>query len=179
MLRGLALALTERGWAVTAVARRPGPLAALARAAAGGPGRLEPLAADAAAATFPARVDAALAGRPPLTRVVDWALAADDHRLAAHLDARAAARPAGSPLDYLRVLGSRAARGDAAARRAAFAPYARLRYREVVLGWVATVDGSRWLEHEEIVAGVLAALDDDAPARVVGRVAPWERRPAL
>ena len=37
-------------------------------------------------------------------------------------------------------------------------------YREVLLGAV----GDRWLTHEEISAGVLAAIDADEPCRVVG-----------
>ncbi|MFX4294709.1 hypothetical protein [Streptomyces bohaiensis] len=53
-------------------------------------------------------------------------------------------------------------------------------YRAVVLGFTDSVYGTRWLTHEEISDGVLAALEEgpEAPlTRVIGRVQPWADRP--
>ncbi|MFF8695125.1 hypothetical protein ACF08W_23280 [Streptomyces sp. NPDC015144] len=60
-------------------------------------------------------------------------------------------------------------------------------HRPVVLGFADGPDGTRWLTHQEIADGVLAAArapapaatsaTDDAPARVIGRVRPWHDRP--
>lgn len=51
-------------------------------------------------------------------------------------------------------------------------------YREVILGFQIEGGRSRWLTHREISQGVLQAIADDAPHRVVGVVHPWERRPS-
>lgn len=53
-------------------------------------------------------------------------------------------------------------------------------YRAVVLGFTDGVYGTRWLTHEEISDGVLAAVQEGAEAplvRVIGRLEPWADRP--
>ncbi|WP_370189196.1 hypothetical protein [Aeromicrobium sp.] len=52
-----------------------------------------------------------------------------------------------------------------------------LSVRHVVLGFVREDGASRWLSDDEIVAGVVRALDDPAPEQVVGVVEPWDARP--
>lgn len=47
----------------------------------------------------------------------------------------------------------------------------------MVLGFRVEDDGSRWLTHEEISEGILAAIADPQPVQVIGTVTPWERRP--
>jgi hypothetical protein len=37
--------------------------------------------------------------------------------------------------------------------------------------------GSRWLTNQEISAGVIRAVDGDAPLSMVGVVEPWSARP--
>jgi hypothetical protein len=59
-------------------------------------------------------------------------------------------------------------------------PESGVTYRQVVLGFTEGQGGSRWLTHQEISDGVLAAVADGdrGPAtRVVGRVEPWADRP--
>lgn len=50
------------------------------------------------------------------------------------------------------------------------------RYHRVILGYVPTPDGSRWLTHDEISQGVSKAIAASSDA-VVGRVDPYEGRP--
>lgn len=50
-------------------------------------------------------------------------------------------------------------------------------YRQVVLGFVLDGGTSRWLTHEEICAGVLAAYRGSQPRTLVGTLDPWEKRP--
>lgn len=51
-------------------------------------------------------------------------------------------------------------------------------YYRVILGFVIENNRSRWLTHEEISSGVLAAVRNDAPETVVGTVEPWAARPS-
>ncbi|MFD9574146.1 hypothetical protein ACFWBI_30490 [Streptomyces sp. NPDC059982] len=55
----------------------------------------------------------------------------------------------------------------------------RTRHRSVILGFTGHGSDTRWLNHEEISEGVLAALrsPQDGGLHVVGRVRPWEDRP--
>lgn len=60
-------------------------------------------------------------------------------------------------------------------------------WRRVLLGFKMTgkgkaggaigAGGSRWLTHEEIWQGTLAAIDNDWVESVIGVVTPWEKRP--
>lgn len=50
-------------------------------------------------------------------------------------------------------------------------------YHEVILGFVPSAAGSRWLTNAEISSGVLAAVDRPAPVTVLGTVEPWHLRP--
>jgi NAD(P)-dependent dehydrogenase (short-subunit alcohol dehydrogenase family) len=59
-------------------------------------------------------------------------------------------------------------------------PGSGVTYRAVVLGFTEGPYGSRWLTHQEISDGVLAAVADGdrgPDTRVVGRVEPWANRP--
>jgi hypothetical protein len=51
-------------------------------------------------------------------------------------------------------------------------------YRQIVLGFELEGDGARWLTNDEISAGVLQAIDDDAVASAIGVTRPWSVRPA-
>lgn len=84
-----------------------------------------------------------------------------------------------TPVRYVHVLGSAVADPSAPddGRRQAFEALDGLTYTEVVLGFVRGRLFSRWLRHDEIAAGVLAAIDGDASRHVVGTVEPWSARP--
>lgn len=50
-------------------------------------------------------------------------------------------------------------------------------FHQIILGFVKTSSGSRWLRNSEISEGVLGAVDSGAPLSIVGVVEPWEDRP--
>jgi hypothetical protein len=80
---------------------------------------------------------------------------------------------------YFHVLGSAAddpSQPDDA-RRSRFAALSDLVYHEVILGFIVDRGTSRWLTHDEISAGVLAAIDRGAPRSIVGTTRPWSARP--
>lgn len=52
-----------------------------------------------------------------------------------------------------------------------------LRYHQVILGFVRTRTGSRWLRNSEISDGVLQATITGAPISIIGVVEPWDARP--
>lgn len=80
--------------------------------------------------------------------------------------------------DYYHVLGSSAAdpglQDDGRLER--FRAYP-LRYHEVILGFVSSSGHARWLTNQEIVTGVLGALEQARPHTIIGTVRPWSVRP--
>ena len=50
-------------------------------------------------------------------------------------------------------------------------------YQAVVLGFVVEKNKSRWLTNAEICAGILAAIESEAPVSIVGSVEPWSAKP--
>lgn len=49
--------------------------------------------------------------------------------------------------------------------------------RQVVLGFKVETEGARWLTHEEISDGVLAAIRGDFVFSVIGQTEPWSLKP--
>ncbi len=177
MLWGASLALAQRGYTVSVVARRQRRLEALVQAAVGLPGSIHPIPVDYQDTEA---LIAALAAAQERFGPVELAL------IWIHSTAPAAplavARLVGSPqrpCRYFHILGSAWAdpsRPDPD-RWAAFTALDNIRYREVILGFVHEGGGSRWLTDAEISAGVLAAVDTDQPRTIVGVVEPWHLRP--
>ncbi|QSB09612.1 short-chain dehydrogenase [Lysinibacillus fusiformis] len=52
----------------------------------------------------------------------------------------------------------------------------RTQYRQIQLGFMMEKGHSRWLTHEEISQGVVAAIQHDLPVHIVGTLQPWEKR---
>lgn len=50
-------------------------------------------------------------------------------------------------------------------------------YHQILLGFVLEGDLSRWLTHDEIVSGVIAAIQTKQNEFVIGTLEPWEKRP--
>ncbi|MEV0845068.1 hypothetical protein AB0J21_04120 [Streptomyces sp. NPDC049954] len=177
VLRPAVGTLAARGASVTAVARTAGELDALARES---PGDVRPLAADATADDFGARLRRA-GGPAGFTGALVYAPAlpprAVTGQVAASLDA--------GPL-VLILTSEWAAPGNGAPASAAWAPHllpAGARpgdaCRPLVLGWRGTGPAVRWHTPEEISAAALALLDDPRGTdAVLGEVRPWTARPS-
>lgn len=177
MLRGAVLGLVARGFAVSVVARNARRLARLRDDASKAGGVVRPVCVDYRDAdAFAFGLDEAVRDLGPPSLAVVWAhSSAPDAPLAV---ARLAAS-GGAAARYVHVLGSAAADPSQpdVDRAAQFAALAHLAYREVILGFVIEGGRSRWLTDDEIAAGVLRAVDTDAPRTVVGVVEPWSARP--
>ncbi|GBC85974.1 hypothetical protein HRbin11_02441 [bacterium HR11] len=86
---------------------------------------------------------------------------------------------AATPGHYFHVLGSATddpSRPDPG-RRTRFDALPNLQYHEVILGFMRTPRGTRWLTDEEICQGVLRAIDSGADRWIVGTVEPWSDHP--
>ncbi|MFI5828404.1 hypothetical protein ACIA6C_14190 [Streptomyces sp. NPDC051578] len=173
MLAGVVGALVEEGLTTVVVSRRPPGPAAFGRHGAAG-GLLVPVSGDY---TEPVRFTEVLrdaaARTGPFGQAVLWVHAEGrPHAYAAVADTLA------DDALVVEVLGSRAAAPTAPAPRPPEA-LSRTRHRGVVLGFTGHGPNTRWLDHGEISAGVLAALraPKDRGLHVIGRVRPWEDRP--
>jgi len=176
MLRGVSRWLAETGYSVSVIARGSQRLQALVDAAAGLPGSIHPLSLDYRdTARLRREIDAAQRDRGPISLAVCWI-----HGTAPEAPYAVAEAVGGAaPCRYFHLKGSASADPAAPdpAADARFREYTALRYREVVLGFVLTPAGARWLTGDEISRGVIRAITLDAPRNVVGVVRPWERRP--
>ena len=77
------------------------------------------------------------------------------------------------------VRGSSEVVGQAELRRFAeqFAGLPGVKVHQVILGFMRTPRGSRWLDHAEISAGVLEAVRGEEPIAIVGAIEPWSEAP--
>ncbi len=174
MLKGVSLALAQRGYTVSVIARHKERLRELAQEAQAFGGQIHPIAVDVNHTPVLSRtLQDAISRFGPLVLVVDWASPNDS------LDVARMAGSAEEPCRFFHVLGSSAAdhSRDNSERRARFEVLPNIRYHEVILGFVQKSGGSRWLTHEEISRGVLQAIDQGASRFIVGTVEPWSARP--
>lgn len=83
------------------------------------------------------------------------------------------------PCDFFQVRGSTAADPYIEATRftARFDSLHGVTFHQVILGFIRTTTGSRWLRNSEISAGVLRATQARDRLSIVGVVEPWEARP--
>ena len=155
MLAGLVAALSERGDAVTVVARSPRPL----------PPRAVLLAVDYRSTEGLRRGLAdAIRERGPIELAVCWI----------HTDAPDAPRVVAESLAFggrlVQVFGNRVWPLSPVPNR--------VEYAQVLLGAVREESGSRWLADDEISTGVLAAVDAGDAVAVVGERQGDTDRPA-
>ncbi len=185
MLSQTVRGLTERGWQVSVLARHPERITY---------SHCHPFVCDwsepdRADQSVARAVEEASAALDPPGLVLCWT-----HRSAQALAlARVLASPAlpislEKPVPFFHVLGSGTrdpARPDylidLGKRFEAIGGFA---WRAIVLGFVIEDWGSRWLTHEEISTGTLAAIDQGADGfgtdecYQIGTVRPWSARPA-
>lgn len=177
MLRGLSLELSSRGDRVAVLARPGRRLEALVEEATSRGGRIFPVPVDYA---DPVPLEAALEvevhARGRFDRAVLW-VHSDGPRVS-EVVAKFVGGP-DHPGDLLQVLGSAVADPSAPKDRPRAPPTITpgTTWRDVVLGFVPTPTGSRWLTDPEISKGVMDALDRAKERSVVGVVEPWSARP--
>lgn len=75
-----------------------------------------------------------------------------------------------------RLIHIKGSANDDAAIRARPETPSNCQYREVLLGYRRTDRGSRWLTDEEISAGVVTAIQQNADT-TIGQLDPWSERP--
>lgn len=85
----------------------------------------------------------------------------------------------GEPFRFFDILGS--AYADPSKnnedRKNIFSEYNNLLHREIILGFVVESGSSRWLTNDEISSGVIEAIKNDIPEKIIGTVSPWGKRP--
>jgi len=177
MLAAASLGFAAAGHDVSVVARNARRLAKLAETAARAGGLLRPVCVDyrdSEALAFGLGEAARDLGPPALAVVWAHSSAPDAPFVVAK-----ACEFGGRRVAFIHVLGSAAADPSLpdAGRVARFAAFPHLVYREVILGFVVEKGRSRWMTDDEIAAGVLRAVDTDAPRTLVGVVEPWSARP--
>ncbi|WP_374570407.1 hypothetical protein [Phenylobacterium sp.] len=171
MLAPAARELAGRGWRVSVLARRASAFASH-----------EPVSGYDCdyydEASFRAALARAVARDGPVGLAVAWF---HDVKLAAARRLAEAVGEPGAPGRYIQVLGSAVAdpaRPDRLATAAAVAEGLDGRLlRQVVLGFRVEDGCARWNTNAEISAGVLAAIESDAPLATVGVTSPWSMRP--
>lgn len=62
-------------------------------------------------------------------------------------------------------------------REESFEGFKNISYRKIILGFVADSGGSRWLSNSEISSGVLNAVHNNLPEKIVGAIEPWDKKP--
>lgn len=168
MLWGVAQWLARQGNVVSVVSRHE-------RRAAGSEfsGRIDFVAVDYRnTEALVHRVHDAIEQKGPIALALFWIRSDAPEAFQALADEIARAHGAGSSWRLFHVRGSQA-------HELPDAPPvpANCRYRQVLLGFVNSDAGSRWLSHEEIASGVIRAINSDAEKSLVGTWEPWENRP--
>lgn len=176
MLRGVSLALAERGLAVSVIARSAPRLDVLARASSTMfTGQIAPVPVDYRDnAALVAALQNAIRERGPIQIAVVWV-----KPVAPKAPATIARLVQGR---YAHILANQQQNPALPNPRRTqfFADLPDVDYQEVILGYFRDEDTgeTRWLTHDEIVGGVTRALESTAPRVIVGTADPWEARPA-
>lgn len=177
MLRGASLYLADQGYTVSVVGRRMERLNSLVDSASTCSGEIVPISLDY---RYDEQLRTALQESieryGPISLAVCWIHSTAPNAL------EIVGETIASHTNFCRLFH---VRGSAAANPARsnnqppswLQEHPQLHYREVILGFVVTNGGSRWLTHEEISNGVITAMEEDAPRNIVGTVEPWSLRP--
>ncbi len=170
MLAGAVRGLVQRGWRVSVLARRASAFAMRETGVVGYDCNYNDT--DALIATLNRARD----GEGPIGLAVGWF-----HTLGPAPMLTTRTGSAGAPGRFFHVLGSAMADPDYPSRLAQAAATAKdaafCLYRQVLLGFVVDGEAARWLTNDEISAGVLKAIDEDAPFTAIGATEPWGLRP--
>lgn len=111
-------------------------------------------------------VSEAIAARGPFDAIISWC---PEYRV---LERIALLNYGASNCRVIQVKGSRRFFGDPS-----IALPEPCIYQEVFLGFKKEPEGSRWLTHEEISAGVVKAFAAGERRQIIGQIEPYEERP--
>jgi hypothetical protein len=177
MLRGVSLYLAERDDVVSVVARSREGLRRLAEEAHKTGSCINAIDIDYGdSIALQTSLNAAVRQYGRIERVIAWIHSSAKE--APSIVARAVGRSRYA-CRYFELCGSGTVDPTVAAdqRRRDIERSANIVYRQVILGFVRETSGPRWLTSEEIVKGVIAAVESDVPCQVIGVVHPWSDRP--
>lgn len=171
MLAGVSLWLVEQGYHVSIIGRNKGRLERLKEQAAPHSGSMTPLAVDYCEGhALSDAIEQTIQRNGPIECVVSWIHAT-----------------APTALSTIDLIVSRYAKGEwqlfhvrsstASISKTPAKVSAKCDYHQIFLGFVLCAHGSRWLTHDEIVSGVISAIENGQTETVVGTLEPWERRP--
>jgi hypothetical protein len=169
MLKQVSLELVRAGNVVTIVARRHSKMDLLIREAGPHSENINPILIDySKTAEFLAQIAQAIQKHGEISKAVIWihSYANESVYSLAHI-----LTTSKQPCDFLHIRGSEslsAADADPLAESLRLIP--NLNYRELLLGFVATSTGNRWLTDDEIAGGVLAALSSQEGRVEVGQL---------
>lgn len=176
MLRGVSLALAQRGHATSVIAQSHARLAALVQEAAAKGGKIHPLPLDYGHDNELAlAIRAAKSANGPISLAIAWI----------HDDAPRALPTIAGQLQGQRpnarlfeILGSESADPSLlGVAKSVEKDFPDILWRRVVLGFTQRGGASQGLAHEKICNGVLDAVDHDWTESVVGVVRPWLKQP--
>lgn len=176
MLRHLCLALAARGHAVSVIAQRRERLAGLVEDARALGGVVNPLPVDYThGQELDLRLGEAISRLGPISLAVCW-IHDDAPRALPTIAQRLRGRT--PPARVFHLLGSATIDPTLKKFPAELAElYPDLAWRRITLGFKTEGKKPRWLTHEEIWTGTLAAIDHDWTESVIGLVRPWSGRP--
>jgi hypothetical protein len=175
MLREAVVHLARQSRTVTVVARGAKRLSELAIKAS----NIRTLPVDYSNATgFERALNASTQGQTNFDLAVVWV---HDSCPTAVMQAARYVGSSNRPGKFFHLLGSAVADPSAPSqsRRSDFDRIERLKYHEVILGFVTGSSGSqsRWLTHQEISKGVIDVIETSMDRFIVGSVRPWSARP--
>lgn len=163
MLSGAAIHFAETGHAVSVIGRTVAKFEMLQEKSTV---PLFPLLCDYRKAEVLQVVKEAIGDRGPFDAIISWCPEYGVLERIAQLNAAASA------CRVIQVKGSRRFFGDPD-----LALPESYEYQEVFLGYQKEAGGSRWLSHQEISQGVIAAVSNKEKRQIIGQIQPYEERP--
>ena len=177
MLAEVCLALAAAGKTVSVIARNTGKLQRLSERAASSSGKIVPLSVDYSNSNaLSEAITTAVAEHGRISSAVCWihSHSPQARRVVADLIGNESAPP-----HFFDILGSAAANPQHVDERDIIQLRQRrdIQYHCIILGFIITPSGSRWLTNEEICTGVLQALNSPRNEAIIGVVEPWDLKP--
>lgn len=169
MLKGVTLWLAEQHYHVFVIGRSRKKLNDVVKKAE--PGRITPVSVDYHEDNnFRTKVAEIIRKHSPIELAVTWIHSSARHAFDILSEEIASGTEANWRLFHVR--------GSTAALSTEPVPTPQnCLYRQILLGFVIENGQSRWLTHQEIVDGIIKAIEKDQKQSIIGSIEPWEKRP--